>query len=64
MKLSRPMKKNYISPTQQVYTTSTDALLAGSVSSNNGIEYGGVDTDGSLDPSVKANPFGDSLFDE
>ena len=33
------------------------------VTSNNGIEYGGVDEGGELDPSVKANPFGEELFE-
>ena len=41
-----------------------EELLVGSgVTSSNGIGYGGVDTEGEKDPSVKDNPFGDNIFE-
>ena len=39
-----------------------EELLAASVTSNYGIGYGGIDTEGEKDPSVKENPFGDNIF--
>ena len=48
------MKKTYIIPVVGVVATQCELPLAGSgVASNNGIGYGGVDTDGTLDPEVK-----------
>ena len=39
--------------------------VSGVKSVNNGVDigYGGVDEDGSLDAEVKANPYGESIFD-
>ena len=49
------MKKNYITPTMEIMTVQTQRLMAGSVGSNKGIGYGGVDTNGTKDPSSRHN---------
>ena len=53
------MKKTYIIPETTFVIVSHEMPLAGSpgVTGNNGIGYGGVDTDGTIEPSVKENPF-------
>jgi len=57
------MKKTYINPVAKYLSVEEESILAASgVTSNNGIEYGGVDTEGTLDPSVKENVFEDSPF--
>ena len=57
------MKKIYLIPSISALQMQVEELLVGSgVTSNNGIGYGGVDTEGEKDPSVKENPFGDSIF--
>ena len=38
-------------------------LAASGVISNNGINYGGVDSDGTKDPSVKENIFDENPFE-
>ena len=59
------MKKTYTNPKMRVLQLQGEKVLAASgVTSNNGISYGGIDEDGTKDPSVKANPFGDSIFEE
>ena len=41
-----------------------EQILAGSgVTGSNGIGYGGVDTEGALDPSVKSNTFDENPFE-
>jgi hypothetical protein len=57
------MKKNYVSPVIETLQTLGDMMLASSVTGNNGTGYGGIDTEGEKDPSVKENPFGDSIFE-
>lgn len=58
------MKKTYIIPHVNCYKILDEKPIAESgVSSNNGIDYGGVDEDGKLDPSVKDNSFADDFFD-
>lgn len=58
------MKKRYIIPETNVVRMYGETILSVSgVISNNGIDYGGVDEEGELDPEVKGNPFGDSIFD-
>ena len=49
------MKKNYIAPcTETIRTISMQSLLEGSVTSSIfGIGYGGVDSEGSLDPASR-----------
>lgn len=49
------MKKTYQEPTTQVVTIDAGVILAGSVgvTSTKGIQYGGVDEDGSLDPASR-----------
>ncbi len=56
------MRKTYIKPCMEQVTVRTEAMIAVSgVNSNNGIKYGGVDTDGSKDVEVKESTF---LWDE
>ena len=57
------MKKIYLIPRMSAMQMETENVLAGSVLGNNDIGYGGVDTEGDKDPSVKENPFGDSVFE-
>ena len=49
------MKKIYLGPTTQVVTIDASLILAGSVgvTSTKGIQYGGVDENGSLDPASR-----------
>lgn len=49
------MKKTYLEPNTQVVTIDAGVILAGSVgvTSTKGIQYGGVDEDGSLDPASR-----------
>ena len=57
-------KKTYIVPAIAEEAVLTDQLLADSgVSSDNGIGYGGVDTEGSKDPSSRRDAW-DDLEDE
>ena len=52
------MKKVYKVPAMRVVRTQPAMPLATSdVTSNNGIDYGGVDTEGEKDPDVKENFF-------
>ena len=55
------MKKTYIIPCTCIIEGEVDQMLAtiGVISNNNDINigYGGVDTDGSQDPSVKEGNF-------
>lgn len=57
------MKKRYISPDFIILNLQVAKMISTSndVSSNNGIGYGGIDEDGSQDPSVKAN---NNVWDE
>lgn len=48
------MKKVYMAPVTKMVAVGTEMLLAGSgVQSDNGIGYGGVDADGSKEPSAR-----------
>ena len=48
------MKKRYIAPAiDQVLMEDEVELLSGSVTGDNGIGYGGVDTEGSKDPDAR-----------
>lgn len=51
------MKKNYITPGTEVMQADVEQMLAasicGKIGDNEEIGYGGLDEDGSLDPSVK-----------
>ncbi len=54
------MKKTYIIPTSQVMHTEQEQPMALSgvvASEGTGIGYGGIDTEGSQDPDVKADNF-------
>ena len=52
------MKKTYQSPRLGDLSIDSEELLLG-VSGTNGISYGGVDTDGSKDPSVRGGAWDD-----
>ena len=52
------MKKTYIIPKMCIHVVYHEQPLAASgVVSDKGIGYGGVDTEGTQDPDVKANNF-------
>ena len=52
------MKKTYLIPSSVPMDMGSEKMIALSgVGGNNGIGYGGVDTDGNLDPDVKDNTF-------
>ena len=62
------MRKTYIKPVSHILRISGETVLAasgvnGKIGNSVEIGYGGVDDDGILDPEVKGNPFGDSVFD-
>ncbi|MCI6460360.1 MAG: hypothetical protein MSA35_03190 [Prevotella sp.] len=49
------MKKTYIAPNTDVVQIESEMILSASgVSSDTGIGYGGVDTDGSMDAEAKS----------
>ena len=47
------MKKTYIIPNTSLEQVDVDQMIAGSVKSGNGIGYGGIDDNGSLNPDAK-----------
>ena len=49
------MKKTYIEPSVMVAYIGTTAMICGSqdITSDKGIDYGGVDEDGELDPASR-----------
>lgn len=47
------MKKTYIQPCIEDMQAEAAQMLAASVTGSNGIGYGGIDSDGSLDPETK-----------
>ena len=49
------MKKTYLQPSMEVVMTMTVTMVCGSegVTSDKGIDYGGVDEDGELDPASR-----------
>ena len=50
------MKKTYIIPQVNIVQTMHELPIAGSgVTGSNGIDFGGVDTNGDLNPAVKEN---------
>ena len=58
------MKKTYHVPNMEAMQLQGEQILAGSgVTGSNGISYGGVDTEGALDPSVKSNTFDENPFE-
>ena len=53
------MKKTYIQPCMEVISEDSPVLLSGSgVEGSNGIGYGGVDDEGTKDPSSRRFGFG------
>ncbi len=62
------MKKRYIIPETNIEQLCAEAFLAvsgvvGKIGNQNDIGFGGVDEEGVLNPEVKGNPFGESIFD-
>ncbi len=55
-------KKTYMTPEVQVMEAENVQLLTGSVNSDLGIDYGGVDEGGTLDPAAPEFSDGDDLF--
>ena len=49
------MKKTYIQPFTEIVRMVISSIIctSGGVKSNNGIDYGGVDEDGELDPASR-----------
>ena len=47
------MKKRYIQPCMEEMHAEVAQMMAASVIGNNDIGYGGIDSDGSLDPETK-----------
>jgi len=50
------MKKTYIVPDTQIVLTAPQTMICqsvGGVNSSNGIDYGGVDEDGTMEPSAR-----------
>lgn len=47
------MKKRYIQPCMEEMHAEVAQMMATSVIGNNDIGYGGIDSDGSLDPETK-----------
>ena len=59
------MKKVYMTPTLEVVRMMTMQVLAGSgVTGNNGIGHGGIDHDGSHDPSAPHHRYNEDEEDE
>lgn len=57
------MKKEYVRPLMEREEADIEQMLASSlISSDNGIGYGGVDEDGTLDPEVKEDDW--SLWED
>jgi hypothetical protein len=50
-------KKEYSTPAMEIIEAYIDRLLMGSVNSEVGIGYGGVDEDGTLDPAAPQGQF-------
>ena len=59
------MKKTYLTPTVVVVKIAIRERMLGTISNNRGIGYGGVDTEGTENPSSrKYNWFDDDYDDE
>lgn len=60
------MKKNYIAPSMEITSIELQQMVAASngVYSDNGITYGGVDTDGSKNPSSRRRSIWDDDEEE
>ena len=58
------MKKTYINPSLKALQLQSEKVLAASgVIGSNGITYGGIDEEGTKDPSVKENLFEENPFE-
>lgn len=58
------MKKIYITPCVKTHETALVRMIAASILSNRGIDYGGVDASGELDPAAKRRAIEDEMFEE
>ena len=58
------MKKIYIAPCVETEETALESMITVSIQSNRGIDYGGVDANGELDPSAKRRAIEDEMFEE
>jgi len=47
------MKKTYLQPSVEMSNMETEQMICDSVTSNNGIGYGGVDENGMKDPASR-----------
>ena len=47
------MKKTYLQPSIEMANMETEAMICGSVTSDKGIGYGGVDEEGTKDPASR-----------
>ena len=60
------MKKHYTTPTMEILQFNSQVVLnnaSDAIRSNNGITFGGVDSNGMKDPSVKQRGFSDPVED-
>ena len=60
------MKKHYTTPTMEILQFNSQVVLnnaSDAIRSNNGITFGGVDSNGMKDPSVKQRGFSDPVGD-
>ena len=53
------MKKQYIIPSMSVVRIGSMQMLSGSVKGSNGIGYGGVDNNGTVDPASRSHKYYD-----
>lgn len=51
------MKKQYIKPSMIEVTVGSMQMLSGSVKGSNGIGYGGVDHNGTVDPASRSHKY-------
>ena len=47
------MKKTYLQPSAEMDSIGTESMICNSVTSDNGIGYGGVDEDGTKEPASR-----------
>ena len=57
------MKKTYIQPQLHSNEVEIDNLMEGSVTGNNGIDWGGVDDSGEKDPDANYNNIWDDSYE-
>lgn len=63
MKKEKTMKRTYISPaTEELEYVMEEMIATSSVTSDNGLDYGGIDENGSMEAETRML-FNDFLFD-